>query len=162
MKREYLFITITLFLFLITGCGAKSKKIDNSKIDTAIATIENKEEKAVQTLKSFYTMYITECSKQDENSDVITSLKSKYLTKKLQEKLKDIDLDYDPIIDAQDCDESLIKTLEIQSKTGQKNIYDVCYSYNNERKCITLLLVYDSGNYLIDDILSDINIHKPK
>ena len=151
-------LLILVLTIAIHSCGQNKDKV------TTIAKVDNKEEKAIQTLKSFYTMYMSECSKPDENLDAISSMKNKYLTKKLQGKIKDIDLDYDPIIAAQDCDESWLKTLEITSEAGQKNIYDVCYtsSFNNEKNCIKVLVIKDDReNYLIDDILSDVNLHKP-
>jgi len=121
-----------------------------------------REDKAMETLRKFYTLYILECSKTDGNSDSIASFKNKYLTKNLQKKLKDLDLDYDPILNAQDCDESSIVTLNIKQEEGQKNVYDVCYTWlsDDTKICIKLLLMENNGNYLIDNILSDINLQK--
>ncbi|MDR0712828.1 MAG: YbjP/YqhG family protein, partial [Bacteroidales bacterium] len=81
-------------------------------------------------------------------------------TTALSDKLEDPDLDYDPLIQAQDCDRETLKTLEIKPETGRENVYSVCYAWSNDKKiCIRLLLTEENGYYLIDDILSDANIH---
>ena len=156
MKNGSYILLILVSIFFIQSCSQNNNRAKtNTKVD-------NKDEKAIQTLKSFYTMYILESSKSDENLDSISSMKNKYLTKKLQKKIEDIDIDYDPIIDAQDCDENWVKTLEINSEAEERNIYNVCFTspYDNKKNCIKLLLIDDNGNFLIDDILSDKNIHK--
>jgi hypothetical protein len=104
-------------------------------------------------------MYISDCDNPVGNRKTRTSIINKYLTKALLNKLEDSD--YDPIIQAQDCDKEMIKTLEIKLETGQKNVYSVCYTWanDNQRACIKLLLTEENESYLIDDILSDANIH---
>ncbi len=137
-------------LFTIQSCGQNNNNITNPSTEI---TKENKEEeKAIHTLKEFYIAYISACDKIPQAFNTLASLKNKYLTKKLIRKLKTADLDYDPILNAQDCDESWVKTLEIKPVLGQKNVYDVCYSYDNNKNCIRLILINKNGNYLIDDI----------
>jgi hypothetical protein len=159
--RAFLSYLLLIFAITIQSCGQNSKKEVSHVVNDTVVGVANREETAVQTLKDFYTAYISERSKPDENWESTVSMKKKYLTKKLQEKLEDEDLDYDPIIDAQDCDENWTKTLEINAEASHENVYNVCFvSFgDNQKKRIKLLLIKDNGNYLIDDILSDVNIH---
>jgi hypothetical protein len=117
-------------------------------------------EKAVHTLEEFYTEYISACDSPAGNGEAMTAMKNKYLAKALLEKLEGADLDYDPLIQAQDCDGETVKTLEIKPDAEQENVYSVCYTWSDgEKICIRLLLTEVDGSYLIADILSDANIH---
>jgi hypothetical protein len=134
------------------------------KIFKSLATVSysadaGRAEQAIQQLKQFYTAYILCCDSPDGNEEIQTSIRNKYLTKSLLHKLENSDLDYDPLIQAQDCDRSWIETIEIKPDTERQNVYTVSYTstFDNE-KTIKLLLANDNGNYLIDDILSDVNI----
>jgi hypothetical protein len=157
MERKRLSYLMFILIITIYSCGQNS----NSKYFTGVKVVDNRDEIAIKTLKEFYTMYITECAKVPENWENINSLKEKYLTKELQKKLKDKDIDYDPVINAQDCDEDWIRTLKINTVEG-KDVYTVCFvsSFDNQMTCIKLHLVNADGKYLIDDIISDINIHQ--
>jgi hypothetical protein len=154
MKAKNLIYLLLLFVFTIQSCESNSK----NKTST-IAEVDNKEEKAIQTLKEFYTMYISACDNSaGNNEETLASLKNKYLTKALLNKLEnpDLELDTDPILDAQDCDKNCIETLEIKPEAGIKNVYNVYYTWPSDHKktCIKLLLTEDNGSYLIDDILN--------
>jgi hypothetical protein len=139
---------------VVLSCG------QNARSKTSIAQVDNREEKASQTLKEFYTVYISACDNL-ESPKAMDSIRNKYLTKALLNKLEDPELDYDPILQAQDCDKETIQTLEIEPEAGQRNVYNVCYTwpYANQKTCIKLLLIENGENYLIDDILSDTNVH---
>ncbi|MDR0605080.1 MAG: hypothetical protein LBG80_12325 [Bacteroidales bacterium] len=117
-----------------------------------------RDEKVVRALTEFYTAYISECDNPDGSIERIDSLRNKYLTKTLLTRLEAKDLDYDPILQAQDCDQKTIRTLEIDAE--QKNVYIVCYTspHNSQKTRIKLLIVEWRGSYLIDDILNDTNI----
>ncbi|GHT65538.1 hypothetical protein AGMMS50239_25530 [Bacteroidia bacterium] len=146
-------------MIVIQSCGQNSK----SKIST-IVEVDEKGEKAIQTLREFYTMYISACDNSVENGEEnLTLLRNKYLTKALLNKLEDpdLELDADPLLNAQDCDKNCIKTLEIKPETGRKNVYSVCYVWPSDNKniCIKLLLINENGNFLIDDILDNENIY---
>jgi len=140
-----------MYIVVFQSCAQNGKnKISNAS--------EIKNEKAIQTLKEFYTLYISACDSSDGNS-ALDSLKNKYFTVSLLNKLKNpnLELDADPILNAQDCDKNCVKTLEIKPDAGQKNVYNVCYTWlsDDTKVYIKLLLVENNGNYLIDDILSD-------
>jgi hypothetical protein len=90
------------------------------------------------------------------------SIRNKYLTKALLTRLEaQQDLDYDPILQTQDCDRQTTQTLEIEAEL--KNVYTVCYTLprNNRKICIKLFIVEQKGSYLIDDILFSLSIYFP-
>ena len=117
-----------------------------------------------QTLKEFYTQHITVCdemsmsdkSKKEEFLTKKSKIEEEFLTKEFRRKLDIAELDYDPFLDAQDCDKEWIKTLEITQITEQENMYKVCYYYTDWRGeqtvCIKLLLVKVNEKYLINGI----------
>jgi hypothetical protein len=143
-----------VLLIITLSCG------QNAGSKASVAQADNGGKNAVQTLKAFYTAYISACDSPGSPGDGV-SIRDKYLTKALLSKLENAELDYDPILQAQDCDRETIQTLEIEPETGEKDVYNVCYTwpYANQKTCIKLLLTEDGGNYLIDDILSDANVH---
>ena len=160
MKTKYLSLLLLVLFFTIQSCGQSSSKNPNNK-ENKVSNVTNYEDgKAIQFLKEFYTAYILECDKPVGNWKTLLSIRNKYLTKSLIKTLDELELDYDPIIQGQDCDKSWLNTLEVNSEAGQKNVFNVCffYAFENRKKCIKLSVVNDNGNYLINNILSDINL----
>ncbi|MDR3142339.1 MAG: YbjP/YqhG family protein [Tannerellaceae bacterium] len=157
MKKRNLNYVLLALAIVILSCGQKAKS------KTSVTQVDNREERAIQTLKEFYAAYISECDNLNGNLETMASIRNKYLTKTLRNKLEEQELDYDPIIQAQDCDKQTITTLEINPEPG-RNVYNVCYTfpYDNQKICIKLFLMEEKGSYLIDDIISDVNIHGNK
>jgi hypothetical protein len=153
---------IILSVFALFGCNYTTKsnpKQENDVVEQEInnTKVSSKEKNEIETLNEFYTAYILACCKNNmEKSD---SLTKQYLTDELQTKLKVAffyELDYDPILNAQDCDESTIKTLKITPNTSRENAYNVCYTWTSwegaESVCIVLFLINRNGEFLIDNI----------
>ena len=161
MKTKFLSYLLLVF-FTIQSCGqSSSKNLNSQENDISTTSVTSyEEEKTIQFLKEFYVAYILECDKPDGNWKTLLSLRNKHLTKNLIKRLDELDLDYDPIIEGQDCDKSWLNTLEVNSEEGQKNVFNICffYAFENQMKCIRLSVVYDDGNYLIDDFLNDKNL----
>ena len=111
---------------------------------------------AIAMLKEFYTLYITENAKvQDFDRKAVEALENKYLINEFRKKRRDADLDYDPILHAQEVDADWIKTLEINPVAGQKDVYTIRYRYRQDEEngqSVTVHLVNRDGEYLIDDI----------
>ncbi|MDR1403547.1 MAG: YbjP/YqhG family protein [Tannerellaceae bacterium] len=156
MKTNNLGYLLAVFAIAFQFCAQNP----GSKVSAATESADGNE-KAVRLLKEFYTAYISCCDSPDGDWETLRSIRNKYLTKSLQDKLEHPDLDYDPIIQAQDCDKSWIETLEIKPDAERQNVYDVYYApaLNQKKICIRLLLANDNGNYLIADVLNDANIH---
>jgi hypothetical protein len=115
-----------------------------------------KSDTAEQTLKEFYTQYITAFS---ELSD-LANIKEKFLTEELRKRLDIAELDYDPFLNAQDFNKEWLKNLEIKSVAKTKNVYQICYHYTDfmgeQTTCIKLSLVKIKGKYLINNIINEI------
>ncbi|MDR2911427.1 MAG: YbjP/YqhG family protein [Bacteroidales bacterium] len=138
MKKILLF---TLLAIIAGGCKSKNSHT------------------AEQILKEFYTQYITACDDMSDN----TAIKENFLTRELITKLAEAKLDFDPLLNAQDCDKAWVETLEINPVSGQgmDNAYRICYD-GGDAICLTLFLVQRSGKWLINDIegLSDNNLEE--
>jgi len=104
-------------------------------------------------LKNFYSEYITECRKNTPENNIDLVLK-KYVTNKLLKKIERLDLDYDPFINAQDCDENFFKNFKIKKDLKQTNTFIISYivTYTKKTISITLIVVELKGKYKIDDI----------
>jgi hypothetical protein len=144
-KMQYRKI-IVLFLLVTTivGCRLTEKK--------------SAEMQAIATLKEFYTLWITENAKSQIDENAIDAIKQKYISSDLLASLNELELDYDPFLDAQDCDEKWLKTIEIKPVEGKENVFIVCYQTHDFRgkreNCITLFIVKINGKYQINDTQS--------
>ena len=145
---------LVLILFVVQACGQNSPKTHISP-QTTKTTADDKTS-ILEMLREFYTSYITECDKMPINEQNITDLKNRYFTKEFLKKLEEAEIDYDPVLNAQDCDKDWIKTLEINPVVEKENTYQVCYHYDtSEGKrtiCVTLFLVKVNEKYLINGI----------
>jgi hypothetical protein len=110
---------------------------------------------ATEMLKEFYTKYITEISKNSPNTKKLNSIRKQYCTAGLLSRIKELELDYDPFLNAQDTDDSWVKTLAVSKdpKKG-KGIYVVSFSdsESKEKITITLSVVKEGEDYKIDGI----------
>lgn len=150
-------ILISILLVLISqSCKQKIQPTtDIVNVDHKKTEINTNQEGQIQIIKDFYTAYILECDKPlPLDFEKIDSLKTKYFTKRLLDKLKEEDLDYDPILNTQDCDKKWIETLKIVPDINQKGIYTVSYTNGNDKEAnqIRLAVTKIAERYLIDDI----------
>ena len=58
----------------------------------------------------------------------LDALERAHMTRKLYNRLKRAQLDYNPVLNAQDCDESWLETLVIESEERMPGVYRVSYS----------------------------------
>jgi hypothetical protein len=125
-----------------------------------IEQLYSDEEQIIKLLKYFYTEYISECDNPSTNWSQIEIIKEKYCTRSLIKKIKvlqeDAILDYDPFLNAQDCDINWLKTLNITKENNDSCWYDVSYmdNYNSKRIIIKLNVIKDENSYKINDIWS--------
>lgn len=110
---------------------------------------------AVQMLKEFYTKYITEITKTSPSTKKLNAIRKQYCTAGLLTRIKEIEVDTDPFLNAQDADDNWLKTLSV-SKDSQKSkgVYVVSFLDNESKEKITarLLVVKDGDDYKIDGI----------
>lgn len=117
-------------------------------------TISIKDE-AKKMLFSFYTEYISAIDTVSINFPFTEKkIKQKYLTHNLIRKIEeDKQLDFDPLIDAQDSSIDELKRMTIIKI--KENTYSVCFSsalYENENRCIELIVEKQGNKYKIADI----------
>jgi hypothetical protein len=134
----------TFFLFgivLFIGCGqVKTQSSDEVKM-----------------LKDFYTSYITECSQYPAATaiEAANAIKQKYCTIRFLKNMEKQDLDYDPFLNAQDCDREWIKSLSISKDTETENMYNISYKdiSNDDQITVKLIVVKEADGFKIDEIL---------
>lgn len=112
-------------------------------------------EEIVQMLKSFYKEYVNENDKMPVNDEKVELIKKKYCTSKLLKKMGLIELDFDPFIDAQDFESTLLKTIEISKDKKINNIFKACYftTFNNKTVCVKFRIAKVNNTFKIDDII---------
>lgn len=109
-------------------------------------------------LRRFYAEYVAEwlCGSASDTK----SVSSRYITKRLRNKLKNLynrhELDYDPFLEAQDCDRHTLDSLRIESDADRPEIRRVYLwdSYNKRYKEIVLRMKLEGNEWKIDDIES--------
>ena len=84
---------------------------------SSFSSSQNKQ--IILMLNKFYKNYISEISKDKINFSTINSLKNKYLTSSLQDKINSLELDYDQVIYAQASSLEWLDTIKIE-KSKQK------------------------------------------
>ena len=110
---------------------------------------------ATEMLKEFYTRYITEISKTSPSAKKLHSIRKQYCTAGLLSRMKELELDYDPFINAQDTDDSWIKTLSVKRHPEKgKGLYIVSFSDTESKTTITVTLsvVKEGDDYKIGGI----------
>ncbi|PQL93159.1 DUF3828 domain-containing protein [Apibacter adventoris] len=141
-----------LFLFLFF-CKQKGIKYDDNNLLEQNISIQ--QDSAIVFLTNFYSNYIKEGIRNSPNEKALNSLKEKYLSKKFLSRLSNKELDYDPVINAQDFIEQWLETMNIEPLVkGQ--FYKVCLPYNdfegNHNLCMKVKLEKTKEGYLIDNI----------
>lgn len=114
----------------------------------------SQEKQVIEMLNHFYRSYINEMSKDKTNSQTINSLKNKYFTSALQDKINSLELHYDPIINAQDCSLEVLDTLKIQKSKLNNDVYLVSYidTFSKDTIVIILSIIEENKLYKINDI----------
>ncbi|MBC7449864.1 MAG: DUF3828 domain-containing protein [Cytophagales bacterium] len=137
MKLISLFLTIIIFLLM--ACNPASDSSDEQ----------------TKMLQQFYERYIFECVNMTAKKDE-TALKT-FCMDNLISKLTKEQLDYDPFLNAQDCDIEWLKTLSIIQENRHSNVYFVSYTYTYDDKIntgsIKLQVVKEQDGYKIGAIL---------
>ena len=110
-------------------------------------------------LKSFYTSYITQFSKDEPFEPKLDSIKKIYCTSRLIKEIKaktsNGEIDWDILINAQDSDTSYLNSLKIKLDPEIENLYHISYgdSRFKEKVRINLIVVKEKEVYKIDKVL---------
>lgn len=129
-------IFLFCIFFTLNACGQNDKRYEE-----------------INFLNQFYKNYV----KNWENEKELDLLKNKSLSIELINKITFLnangELNYDPLINAQDINDDILKNLKI-SPLKENGSYKVCYSssYEKDSICITLQISKSNNSYLISDI----------
>lgn len=138
-------LMLLVLLLCIQSCGSNRTKME----PTGIPIVENK---GIEFLKTFYTDYISACSATPQNTADLERLKREFLSEELMEELKVAELDYDPFLNAQDCDISWVKTLQIEVIESGNKDYQVSYNDGYGIKTIIVSLQEKNDKLRINKI----------
>lgn len=148
-----IFGMISLLLgFGLYAHGQAAPLPDTASVD---GTVSGKQDPACAFVRQFYTAYIG--SWLADGGDPRAVLKQN-LTRRFYERLQRMyeqeELDYDPFLDAQDCDASVLEKLRIEKDTLREHVYRVCLwdTYSRNYKHVELLLEHTGQSYRIDDV----------
>lgn len=146
-----LIIAIIPALAFFAGCTGNTGSRKKPVVDGD--TKEKANDTAIRTIRGFYSAYITAC---DEMPARLEEVKEKYCTARLLKALGKEELDYDPFLNAQDCDRSWIATLSVKRDTEEHDLYHVQYKDTSSQESIRLKLrlKHESGAYKIDKVYS--------
>ncbi|WP_395077651.1 DUF3828 domain-containing protein [Flavobacterium sp.] len=152
-------IKLVLVCFLIISCNGqvtnKNKqdiKQDKKQIENTLKSIETSSDTIVKNLKVFYVSYISENAKDLVDKNTLKELKNKYITKSLLDKLQNLELDYDPFVNAQDYNTEWLKNIEITKDKLKDNTYIIFINDNGTKTTISLVIKKELNEYKIDDI----------
>ncbi|MDR2496627.1 MAG: YbjP/YqhG family protein [Tannerellaceae bacterium] len=127
MKAKTFVLLLTL---LCAGCKAQSR-----------------DEQAINMLNEFYRAYISLCD-TSASEDQRQALLHKYCTENCLRELEAADLDYDPIVDAQDCDAAWLRSLAVGKVHGQAKLFEVSYTAPYSGKIVIRLALSEERNGL--------------
>lgn len=143
--RHLLFLIAS---FLLLNCIGGNTRTANSQEDDPIISV----------LKEFYTEYIALNLVDVIDDTAVLELKEKYLSTCLLKKLSSQELNFDPIVDAQDYREEWVAVIEVTSIDSLNNLYAITLPdnmSNNKDRIIVKVIHAKDGRYLIDDIVYD-------
>jgi len=157
MKNIY-YVYILFLLQLVISCKENDKKdkldVDNQKVEFSDTEIK-------KMIKEFYTAYITQSLdtiSSNENIEKLDSISQIYCTKSLLDSIKNEfennELDYDPIINAQDTHPEMLKTMMI-NKNQKVNKYKVMFlsdTYDSSFEEVNLSIVKEGNKYKISSL----------
>lgn len=120
----------------------------------AVAGCAGPDENVEAKLQHFYTWYITTNDTLKTGKVSADTLK-KYITTAYRERIAtDSELDYDPLLSAQDYDKKWVNTLTISKATaGREKIYRVSFLTNEKEKIshnIVVTMNKEHGEWKID------------
>jgi|GEM_PF-6529750 len=101
-----------------------------------------------RTILRFYSEYVKNFQNVENRN--IDSVRMKFSTECLINKLSSVELDFDPYINAQDCDSTLVKTLKVRFR--RNNIALIQYGEGKYRYKILMKLVFSEDKWLIDGL----------
>lgn len=147
------YFQLVLFLIVLQSCKQNKDNFDvNESQLSNVQIIESSNDSIINTISSFYTSYISENVKDIVDKNYLKELKNKYLAKNLIVKLEKRELDYDPLVNAQDYNIDWLNNIEITKDKSKLDTYKVYINDNNVETDISLVIKKERNQYKIYDI----------
>jgi len=147
------------FLLLILIFFSCNEKKENNVLKIKTQKTEFPENEVKEIIKEFYISYISQSLDSispKENEQKLDSIKQIFCTKSLLDSIENEftnnELDYDPIINAQDCSSEMLKSLVIEKNPEKINSFIVMFlSYKYDSSISKLNVTIDKihGKYKI-------------
>lgn len=145
---------ILIYLAACAGCTNKTSSVNKEQpvINSDAKGTEN--DTAIKMIRSFYSEYITINNEVSVDEARLAAIKKKYCTARLLSALQQEEMDYDPFLNAQDCDTSWIRTMSVKHDVLENDIYHVQYKdvSTQENIRVKLKLNHENGEYRIDKV----------
>jgi uncharacterized protein DUF3828 len=147
---------LVVCLFVVSCNNDKANKSrDQNPVSVNSSSTTGADETA-QTLKSFYTWYISNAFDSMPKEEQIWDTLDKYCTAAFLDNIRnDSELDADPFTHTQDVDEDWRKTLEVNKVgRGDSMVYSVGFlsHYENKMYNVKVSLKKDAGGWKIDGV----------
>lgn len=155
-------VMVGLCVIMVDEYGADANHGTVEKTEQVQTSVKDAEDDAADVVRLFYEQYITSIDRYDY--DEVNTLKKKYLTKQLYDRIEklnsDLALDCDPFLMAQDWDKSLIDKLKVE-KDNANDTYRVYLwdNWKNSYKIIKVRVIHEGSTYKLCD-LPDLEINK--
>lgn len=122
--------------------------LDTTRTDPM--SVDPNDSTALVFIRMFYKEYLLEFE-----NDFVDSVRRKYCTPELIKKIVNKELDYDPFLNAQDFDDSLLRTLDAKKSNTPQGYYIVSYvdGYSKKKVYIVISLAEHEGEYRISDVI---------
>lgn len=150
-----------IFILILVITQSCFKKSENDIVKSEVKVLkENKKNSELafhndtitKNLKDFYRLYLTENAKNVVDKDFLEKLKNKYLTRKLIVMLEKTELNYDPLVNAQDYNIDWLKNIVVSKDNLKTDTYNVIITDNNIKTIISLIIKKEQNQYKIDYI----------
>ncbi|WP_264520649.1 YbjP/YqhG family protein [Flavobacterium sp. N1994] len=150
-------LSLLILIFILSSCKKNESTAHESK-----TRVVNSEKEIKNTIRAFYSAYITESLSEEplkEQKKKLDSITQIYVTQSLLDSInyefKNNALDYDPFLNTQDTTPQMLKTLIIKKSKQNGNCYTVLFlsdAYDNSFTTITLKISNENGSYKISAI----------
>lgn len=157
MNGSLLRIFAMISLWIGFGLYAHGQVVPLPDTASVDGTVSGKQDPACEFVRQFYTTYIgLWLADEGDTRAVLKQNLTRTFYERLQCMYEQEELDYDPFLNAQDCDESVLEKLRIEKDTLREHVYRVCLwdNYHRNYKHVELLLEHTEQGYRIDDLLS--------
>lgn len=156
MKRKTLISISVMCLLLISlsNCN-NAQTTKNTEIKNEVS-----EKEVIKTLKDFYTNFIKITSIQSKLDrktleQETEAIYNKYVTKELLDligKLTIDELDWDPFLESQMCDNEMLETLIFRKDSVKNDLYYASYKYGKDTVEIELVVVKEKEGFKIKSL----------